>query len=110
MIVARLPFSSPGEPVLSARCEQLEREGKSGFRALSLPSAVLRLRQGFVRLIRHRGDRGLVIIADTRILSKSYGGIFRRSLPSPLQGCPDSSAFLAQITEAATHLLPTDSQ
>ena len=110
VIVARLPFSSPGEPVLSARCEQREREGTSGFRALSLPSAVLRLRQGFGRLIRHRGDRGLVIIADTRILSKSYGGIFRRSLPSPLQGCPDSSAFLAQITEAATHLLPTDSQ
>ena len=106
VILARLPFASPGDPVLGARCEQLEREGQSAFRALSLPAAVLRLRQGFGRLIRHRGDRGLVIIADTRILSKNYGGVFRRSLPSPVLGCPDSAAFMAQVADAAVNLLP----
>ena len=100
VIVARLPFASPGDPVLSARCEQLEQEGKSAFRALALPAAVLRLRQGFGRLIRHRGDRGLVVIADTRILSKNYGGIFRRSLPSPVLDCPDTAAFLSQVADA----------
>jgi ATP-dependent DNA helicase DinG len=109
VILARLPFASPGDPVLSARCEQLEQEGKSAFRALALPAAVLRLRQGFGRLIRHRGDRGLVVIADTRILSKNYGAIFRRSLPSPVLDCPDTNAFQSHVADATTHLLPPGS-
>ena len=97
VILARLPFSSPGDPVLGARCERIDQSGGSSFRSLSLPSAVLRLRQGFGRLIRHRDDRGLVIVADTRIITKSYGAVFRRSLPCPTLTCPDADAVMAHV-------------
>ncbi|MDD5707452.1 MAG: helicase C-terminal domain-containing protein [Kiritimatiellae bacterium] len=94
VVLARLPFTSPAEPIFSARCEGLERDGGSSFGALALPAAVLRLRQGFGRLIRHRHDRGLVIVADTRLLTKSYGAVFRRSLPCPTIACPDAATVL----------------
>jgi ATP-dependent DNA helicase DinG len=107
VILARLPFASPNDPVVSARCEQIDNEGQSAFRSLSLPAAVLRLRQGFGRLIRHRSDHGLVIVADTRILTKNYGGTFRRSLPCPTLACDDSDGFMARVascTEAINAL------
>ena len=94
VVVARLPFASVGDPVFSARCEQIEKEGKSSFFMLSLPAAVLRLRQGFGRLIRHRNDRGCVVIADTRIVTKGYGRQFLNSLPCPLRKCPDATTLL----------------
>lgn len=97
VVVARLPFTSPGDPVFSARCEQIERSGKSSFSELSLPSAVLKLRQGFGRLIRHRNDRGCVVIADTRIITKNYGAVFRNSLPCPSRKCPDEQTLLDSL-------------
>lgn len=99
VIVARLPFVSPGDPVFSARCEQIEKSGASSFFTLSLPAAVLKLRQGFGRLVRHRGDRGVVVIADTRIVTKNYGRQFTTSLPSPLRKCPDVAALLSVASE-----------
>lgn len=84
VVIARLPFVSMGDPVFSARCEQIEKQGRSSFASLSLPAAVLRLRQGFGRLIRHRDDRGSVIVADTRLVNKPYGRVFLASLPCPL--------------------------
>ncbi len=95
VIVARLPFASPGDPLISARCEQIDLAGGSSFKSLALPAAVLRLRQGFGRLIRHRHDRGLVIVADSRILSKSYGVVFRRNLPALTQSCDSNTTLLA---------------
>ena len=95
VVVARLPFAAVGDPVVSARCEQIEKEGKSSFFTLSLPAAVLRLRQGFGRLIRHRNDRGCVVIADTRLVTKGYGRQFLNSLPSPLRRCPDAETLLS---------------
>jgi len=81
LVVARLPFAVFTEPIHEARCEQVEAEGKSAFFGYSLPNAVIRFRQGFGRLIRHRSDRGVVIVTDRRIVSKRYGTWFQKSLP-----------------------------
>ncbi len=81
VIIDRLPFASPGDPVTAARMEAAERAGRSSFADVSLPEAVLALKQGAGRLIRDEWDRGVLMIADPRLLSRGYGQAFRRSLP-----------------------------
>jgi len=81
VIITRLPFASPGDPVVAARLRLLEDEGRSPFREYQLPQAALALKQGFGRLIRSRRDRGVVTIADRRIQTMRYGEVFLRSLP-----------------------------
>ncbi len=81
VVMVKLPFMSPSMPVLEARLEDLARRERDGFRVLSVPQAVIRFKQGFGRLIRNSSDRGCVIILDSRILDKSYGRQFLRSLP-----------------------------
>ena len=81
VVIPKLPFRVPTEPIAEARYEKLEREGKDPFRALSLPQAVLRLRQGFGRLIRTGKDQGAVVILDRRIHERWYGRTFISSLP-----------------------------
>lgn len=81
VVLVKLPFQSPSEPVLEARLEDLTRRDKDGFRLLSVPKAVIRFKQGFGRLIRSGNDRGCVIILDGRVLNKSYGRQFLSSLP-----------------------------
>ncbi len=81
VVLTRLPFSVPDEPVLVARAERIEERGGDAFRDYSVPAAVLRFRQGFGRLIRTRTDRGAVLVTDSRILSKSYGKVFLEGLP-----------------------------
>jgi len=81
VIVVRLPFAVPTEPIVQARCEELERQGVNAFHGYSLPQAVLRLKQGFGRLIRTASDKGVVAILDNRLQSKSYGRDFLRELP-----------------------------
>jgi ATP-dependent DNA helicase DinG len=85
VVLVRLPFSPPDEPVTEARIEDLERRGISSFRALSLPQAVIRFKQGFGRLIRTGSDRGVVVVLDNRVLRSrtQYGAAFLRSLPGP---------------------------
>lgn len=97
LVVARLPFPVFTEPVIEARCEQVEAEGGNAFVDFSVPSAVIRLRQGFGRLIRHRTDRGIVIVADRRIVEKRYGQWFRRSLPVPSVPFRDREPFLDSV-------------
>ena len=97
VIVARLPFASPGDPIVSARCERIDAEGGSSFAHYSVPLAVLKLRQGFGRLIRHRLDHGSVIIADTRVVTKNYGRIFLRSLPVAATRCANPEAVFAAL-------------
>ena len=77
LMLARLPFSVPSEPVFAARSEQYE----SPFNEFAVPQAILRLRQGFGRLIRTKTDRGVVVILDRRISSRRYGKAFLDSLP-----------------------------
>lgn len=81
VIVCRLPFRVPTEPVQLARAEALERGGGSSFGELSLPQAIMRLKQGFGRLMRRVDDYGAVVIADSRIATKSYGRLMVESLP-----------------------------
>ena len=81
VIITRLPFEVPDDPVFQARCEMLAGAGKDPFVHYMLPRAVLRLRQGFGRLVRCRTDRGVVTILDSRLASRSYGRAFTASLP-----------------------------
>lgn len=81
VIVVRLPFSAPDEPIFKARAKQLTAQGVNSFNELSLPEAILRFKQGFGRLIRSSQDKGAFIILDRRIESKSYGKEFLKALP-----------------------------
>jgi ATP-dependent DNA helicase DinG len=81
VIIARLPFQVPTEPVQQARAEKIKAEGGDSFRDYSVPQAVIKFRQGFGRLIRSRDDHGAVLILDRRLITKGYGRIFLRSLP-----------------------------
>lgn len=81
VIMVRLPFSSPDEPVFKTQAQRLTKQGINSFSSLALPEAILRFRQGFGRLIRSSSDRGVFIVLDRRIQSKSYGKEFIRALP-----------------------------
>jgi ATP-dependent DNA helicase DinG len=81
VILPKLPFSVPTEPVLEARAEKIEAEGGNAFMEYTVPQAVIKLRQGLGRLIRRRTDRGAVIVLDQRIVTKHYGRVFLKSLP-----------------------------
>ena len=81
LIIQRIPFRVPTEPVTAARVEAIEKRGGNAFWDYSLPLAALRLKQGFGRLVRSRDDRGGVVILDDRILRKRYGAYLRGSLP-----------------------------
>ncbi len=81
VIITRLPFRVPTEPVLEARSEHIAAEGGDPFLEYTVPQAVIKFKQGFGRLIRSRDDRGGVLVLDSRVLSKNYGRTFLRSLP-----------------------------
>lgn len=81
LVIAKLPFKVPSEPLTAARMEALEAEGGNGFFQYMLPHAALRLKQGFGRLIRSTADRGAVVLLDRRVLEKSYGRYFLDTLP-----------------------------
>ena len=82
VIIDKLPFASPGDPVLKARLDAMTRQGRNSFFEYQLPTAVIALRQGIGRLIRDETDRGVLMICDPRLLKKSYGQIFLDSVPA----------------------------
>ncbi len=81
VIIDKLPFSPPDDPVLSARIEKINKEGRNAFMEFQLPHAVITLKQGAGRLIRDETDRGVLMICDPRLLTKRYGGRIWQSLP-----------------------------
>lgn len=101
--IDRLPFASPGDPMLAARLEAIRNRGGNPFRDYQLPQAVLSLKQGVGRLIRDYDDYGVVMICDPRLTQKSYGRVFLSSLP-PMPVVRDIDkmrAFLVSQAEAA---------
>lgn len=86
VIIDKLPFEVPSDPVVAARCERLDEAGESSFMRYLVPAAALSLKQGFGRLIRTTQDRGVVAILDSRLRKKGYGKVFMRSLP-PARVC-----------------------
>jgi ATP-dependent DNA helicase DinG len=96
VVLTRLPFRVPTDPIMEARAEAIEQRGSKAFWELALPDAILRLRQGFGRLMRRQDDYGAVLILDPRIVRKSYGHFFLDSLPrtrmvaSSVQGVLDA--------------------
>ena len=99
LVIVRLPFAVPTDPIIAARGETCEREGKSAFGQFYLPEAVIKFRQGVGRLIRRKDDRGVVLVLDTRLVEKPYGRLFTRSV----EGEPkiaDSAEGLFQAIDA----------
>ena len=82
VVIDRIPFPRPDEPVMAARAKAAEDSGRSGFAAVSLPRAALLLAQGTGRLIRSSDDRGVIAVLDSRLATKSYGRYLRASLPA----------------------------
>ena len=98
VIIDRLPFASPGDPVVAARIEALQRRGIDAFAGFQVPLAILTLLQGVGRLIRHRQDRGVIALLDPRLQSMGYGRRFLNALPpAPVTRRPEDVArFFAQ--------------
>jgi len=94
VVIDKLPFASPQDPIVEARIRRIEEAGGSAFKEYQVPQAALALKQGFGRLIRTRYDRGVVAVLDKRLWTKGYGRIFLGSLPP----CPVASS-LEELTE-----------
>jgi ATP-dependent DNA helicase DinG len=82
VIIDRLPFAVPSDPVVAARVKAIDADGGNAFFQYQVPAAVITLKQGFGRLIRSLHDRGLLALLDNRILKKQYGRVFVESLPN----------------------------
>ena len=81
VIIDKLPFQPPGDPLIDARVARLNANGENAFLAYQVPTAILSLKQGVGRLIRHRTDRGIIAILDPRLETARYGALFLESLP-----------------------------
>jgi len=99
VVIDKLPFASPGDPVLKARLELMQNEGRNPFMEYQLPQAVIALKQGVGRLIRDTTDQGVMMICDPRLSSKPYGRVFRSSLPPmrPTRDLTEVQRFLRAI-------------
>ncbi|MDX9784124.1 MAG: helicase C-terminal domain-containing protein [Spirochaetia bacterium] len=81
VVLTKLPFKVPDEPVLQARAEAVEKAGGNAFMEISVPEAIIKFKQGFGRLIRHSQDRGVAVVLDQRLATSRYGSLFIESLP-----------------------------
>lgn len=106
LIVDKLPFESPGEPLVAARIEAMKEEGRNPFMDYQLPSAIILLKQGLGRLIRRRTDRGVLSVLDVRILKSRYGKFFLESLP-PMRvthELSDIAPFMNALPKEGNHV------
>ncbi|MCK5119553.1 MAG: hypothetical protein KAQ78_08220, partial [Candidatus Latescibacteria bacterium] len=99
LVITKLPFAVPTEPLVAAQIEKLEQAGKNAFLHYSVPEAVIRFRQGFGRLIRHRTDVGAVIVLDNRVITSRYGSVFLDSLPARHRTFASEEEMMAGIRE-----------
>ena len=97
VVLARLPFPQVGEPIVEARCDKIKENGGTAFRDFMLPEALIRFRQGFGRLVRTKRDRGVVVVADSRIVTKNYGALFRRAIPASVHGVATLDELLGRV-------------
>jgi ATP-dependent DNA helicase DinG len=81
VLIDKIPFAAPDDPILQAKIEHLKQRGGNPFTAIQIPSAVIQLKQGIGRLIRDTTDYGVLVLCDPRFLTKPYGKHFLRSLP-----------------------------
>lgn len=81
VVIDKLPFASPSDPIVAARLQLLEEQGHNPFSSYTVPQAAIGLKQGYGRLIRHRNDHGIIAILDTRLLTRGYGKRFLRTIP-----------------------------
>ncbi|GAA6205318.1 MULTISPECIES: ATP-dependent DNA helicase [Thalassotalea] len=100
VIIDKLPFASPDDPMLQARSEDVRRQGGDPFSEIQLPQAVIALKQGVGRLIRDVTDQGVMVICDDRLVTRPYGQVFLKSLPDMRRSrnIEKASHFLATLT------------
>ena len=107
VVIDRIPFPRPDDPLIAARQERIDAAGGSGFRSIALPRAALLMAQGSGRLIRSTQDRGVVAVLDSRLANANYGAIVRNSMP-PLWYSTDTEAVLAALTRLDAEFSATD--
>ncbi|MDR0479330.1 MAG: ATP-dependent DNA helicase, partial [Burkholderiaceae bacterium] len=108
VVIDKLPFPPPGDPLVDARSRRLQAQGRSPFADFSLPEAAVALKQGAGRLIRRETDRGIIVICDTRLTTMSYGRRLLAALP-PMRRLADAPAFEAALAELAQIPVGSDS-
>ena len=107
VVIDKLPFAPPDDPVLAARIDALRAKGGNPFMDLQLPQAILQLKQGAGRLIRDETDRGVLMICDPRLYSKPYGRTIRASLP-PMQATRELADVVAFFGDRIPTLTPPE--
>jgi ATP-dependent DNA helicase DinG len=112
VILVKLPFKVPSDPLIQARSEAISAKGGDPFMDYSLPQAIVKFKQGFGRLIRNRSDRGCIVCLDTRLISKSYGKLFLNSLPNCQQVFTSDKDLQQQIKDfyRKTHFLTIEAK
>lgn len=102
LVIVKLPFAVFTEPIVQARCEKIQAQGKDPFLFYTVPSAIIKFKQGFGRLIRHKTDRGVVVILDKRVLTRRYGSRFLSALPAPQRVFGNREQMLNAIAKFLT--------
>jgi predicted DnaQ family exonuclease/DinG family helicase len=97
LFITKLPFDVPTEPLIAARMEQIKKDGGNPFYEYAIPEAIIKFRQGFGRLIRHKKDYGIVIVCDNRLSRMQYGHYFLKSLPVAAKIYQDKESMFSEL-------------